>query len=191
MEFTTLLMTPSKLIIFTTCMLLLTAYKPYTNPLYVTGHLRKGDIEYNDTSGVSVFVMGDGKLLAKTLSDTFGNFSFYFLPHNEKSFDFFCTGVGLDTLLIASYATFESDDLEDTFFVPAIVKKNSIGETICPKCGKADGVYKIVHSLAPIVTRKIEKNGDTTYSPIFKHTYQDDCINGGAKFYCGRDKIKF
>ena len=80
---------PPKVLLFISCLFLLTSYKPYANPLYIQVHLSKGDVEHNDTSGMVVFVMGNGKLLAKALSDEDGNFSLSFILHTEKSFDFF------------------------------------------------------------------------------------------------------
>ena len=45
---------------------------------------------------VLVFVKGDNKVLAKTLTDDKGDFTITFTPKNEKSFDFYCTGLGID-----------------------------------------------------------------------------------------------
>jgi hypothetical protein len=171
---------------------LLLGFRLLTNPVTITGHLKKNP---KDGSGfvewVTVFVKGDNKILAKVLTDNKGDFKLTFTPENQKSFDFYCTGVGLDTLLISSVTTFESDTPELTFYIPGLLKRNTLGKALCPICKRADKVYKIHYGDAPVMTRRISKAGDTTYSPIYKGTYQESCIVGPAKFYCDRDKAKF
>lgn len=171
---------------------LLLGFRHLTNPVTITGHLKKNP---KDSSAfvdrVLVFVKGDNKILAKVLTDEKGDFELTFTPKKEKSFDFFCTGLGIDTLLIASVTTFESDTPEMTFYIPGQVKRNAFGKVLCPICKRTDMVYKIQYGDAPIMTRHISKTGDTTYSPIYKGTYQESCIVGLAKFFCDRDKAKF
>jgi len=171
---------------------LLLGFRLFTNPITITGHLKKNP---KDRSGfvewVTVFVKSDNKILAKVLTDNKGDFKLTFTPENQKSFDFYCTGVSLDTLLISSMTTFESDTPEVTFYIPGLLKRNTLGKALCPICKRADKVYKIHYGDAPVMTRRISKNGDTTYSPIYKGTYQESCIVGPAKFYCDRDKAKF
>jgi len=171
---------------------LLLGFKLLTNPVTITGHLKKN---LTDNSAfvdrVIVFVKGDNKILAKVLTDEKGDFEITFTPKKEKSFDFYCTGLGLDTLLISSVTTFESDTPEMTFYIPGLIKRNSLGRALCPICKRADKVYKIQYGDAPVMTRHISKTGDTTYSPIYKGTYQESCIVGPAKYYCDRDKAKF
>jgi hypothetical protein len=171
---------------------LLLGFRHFTLPVTITGHLKKNP---KDTSAfiqsVVVFVKGDNKVLAKTLTDDKGDFTITFTPKNEKSFGFYCTGIGIDTLLLSSVITFESDTPEMTFYIPGQHKKNSFGKAICPKCKRTDKVYKIEYGDAPVMTRHISKSGDTTYSPIYKGTYQESCIVGPAKYYCDRDKAKF
>jgi len=178
------------LTIFTATLLL--GFRIFTNPVIITGHLKKNP---KDTSAyienIVVFVKGDNKLLAKTLTDRKGNFTITFTPKDEKSFDFYCTGLAVDTLLLSSVTSFESDTPEMTFYIPGLHKKTSLGKIICPKCKRTDKVYKIQYSSMPVMTRLISKSGDTTYSPVYKDTYQESCIVGLAKYYCDRDKVKF
>lgn len=163
-----------------------------TNPVIIKGHLKNNP---KDSSAffdmVMVFVKGDNKILAKVLADNKGDFEMTFTPEKEKSFDFYCTGLGIDTLLIASVTTFESDTPEMTFYVPGQLKRNGIGKVLCPICKKTDKVYKIKYGDAPIITRHISNSGDTTYSPIHNGAYQESCVVGLAKYYCDRDKAKF
>ena len=161
-------------------------------PVTIKGHLRKNP---SDTSayieGITIFVKGNNKVLAKAVTDLKGNFSLIFTPKKEKSFDFYCTGLGIDTLLMSSVTTFERDTPEMTFYIPGEYGQNAFGEIICPKCKGTDKVYKIKYGIAPVVTRHISKSGDTTYSWIYNGTYQEGCTGGPAKYYCDRDKVKF
>lgn len=167
-------------------------FKPLTNQVYITGHIRKNP---NDTSAfiahLIVFVKGDNKVLAKAVTNDKGDFDLSFTPNKEKSFDFYCNGVGVDTMLMASVTTFESDTPEMMFYIPSKQKTNALGKVICPKCKKTDKVYKIRYGDNPTYVRHINKFGDTTFSPLYKGTYQEDCTERPAKYYCDRDKIKF
>src|SRR3954452_6869333 len=77
-----------------------------TNPMYIIGHLRKNP---KDTSayieGIAIIVKGDGKILAKTVTDINGDFDLSFTP-KEKSFYVFYIGLGIDKLLLASIERF-------------------------------------------------------------------------------------
>ena len=163
-----------------------------TFPVNITGHIKKNPKDTSVYVGLlTVFVKGDKKILAKALTDDNGNFKMTFTPMKEKSFDFFCTGIGIDTLLIESVTTFDSDQIEMTFYIPTKIKRNTLGKVICPKCKRTDKVYPIEYGDAPITTSYISKSGDTTYSSIYKGKYRESCIVEPAKYYCDRDKIKF
>lgn len=151
-----------------------------------------------DSSGfvewVTVFVKSDNKILAKVLTDNKGDFKLTFTPENQKSFDFYCTGVGLDTILISSVKTFESDTPEMTFYIPGLRKKNSLGKTICPKCNKADKVYKIVYSDGipdHFDDDTKARKPNTNPNIIDGEYYAGTCIVGVAKYFCDRDKVEF
>lgn len=174
---------------------LLLGFRLLTNPVTITGHLKKNP---KDGSGfvewVTVFVKSDNKILAKVLTDNKGDFKLTFTPENKKSFDFYCTGVGLDTLLISSVKTFESDTPEMTFYIPGLRKKNSLGKTICPKCNKADKVYKIVYSDGipdhfDDDTKVRKQNANPNI--IDGEYYAGTCIVGVSKYFCDRDKVEF
>ena len=178
--------------IITATIFIFFSFKSKTFPVDITGHIKKNP---NDTSAyvdhLLVFVKGNKKILAKTFTDDKGNFKITFTPNNEKSFDFFCTGIGVDTLLLASITTFESDTPELTFYIPGQPKRNAFGKVICPKCKKSDKVYEIEYGDNPITVRHINAFGDTTYSPLYKGKYYEDCLERPARYYCDRDKIKF
>jgi hypothetical protein len=170
----------------------MTGFRDLSLPVTIKGHLKNN---YKDaspyTDGILVFVKGDHKILAKSFTDTKGDFEISFTPNMERSFDFYCTGVGIDTLLIESVSTFESDTPEMTFFIPGKIKRNILGSVICPLCKHSDEVYEIRYSDAPVFTFNVNKSGDTTYSPIYKGKYQAGCLVGPASYYCSRDKVKF
>ena len=171
---------------------LLLGFRFLTNPVTIIGHLKNNPKDNSAfVDRVIVFVKGDNKILAKVLTDEKGDFEITIIPQKEKSFDFYCTGLGLDTLLISSVTTFESDTPEMAFYIPGLLKRNALGKVVCPICKRADKVYKIQYGDAPVITRHISNTGDTTYSPIYKGTYQESCIIGPAKYYCERDKAKF
>jgi hypothetical protein len=173
---------------------LLLGFKFLINPVHITGHLKRNP---KDTSayvaGITVIVKGDSKILAHAFADRQGNFEVTFTPDKEKSFDFFVYGVAVDTMLVGSVKTFDSDTPEITFYIPAIRKKNFLGQMLCPKCSKADKVYKIKYGDGlPVATRQISESGDTTYSPIVNGHYNaGTCLVGVATYYCDRDKVKF
>jgi hypothetical protein len=172
---------------------LLLGFRVFTNPVYITGHLKRNP---KDTSayveGIAVIVKGDNKILAHTFVDRQGNFEITFTPAKEKSFDFFVFGVAVDTVLIGSVKTFDSDTPEMTFYIPALRKKNFVGQMLCPKCNKADKVYKIVYGDGMPIKMEISESSDTTYSSIVNgRFYAGTCLVGIPKYFCDRDKIKF
>jgi hypothetical protein len=168
-------------------------FKVLTNPVFIKGHLR---LNPKDTSAyierIAVFVKGDNKVLAKTFTDGKGDFEITFTPDKEKSFDFFCHGVGVDTILVGSVRTFQSETPELTFYLPALRKKNALGQVICPKCKKADKVYKIIYGDGiPDHFDDEPSNRDPNSSIIDGQYYKGTCIVGVAKFFCDRDKVEF
>jgi hypothetical protein len=172
--------------------LLILSFKNLSNPIFINGHLTPKNAELkNDIIGLKIFVKADGKILAESYTDKNGDFFLKFKPEKEKSFDFFCSGMGIGTILLKSVTDFESDNIEMNLDFTAKYKKNVLGKVICLKCKKADKVYKIQYS-SPIVIRKINKLGDTIYSKIYKNKYNEaSCIPEPSKFYCERDDVKF
>ena len=166
-----------------------------TLPVHITGHV-KSNINYSSkyVNGVLVFVKGDNSVLAKTYTDSIGNFELTFTPKTERSFDFYCNSLEVDTLLIGSFKKFESDTPELYFYIPNKIKKNNLGQVICLKCKKADMVYKIIFSDG--FPDKFDDDKEN-YSPnpnrniIDGKYYAGSCIAGFANYYCDRDKVKF
>jgi len=169
------------------------SFRHATNPVFITGHLKDNPDETTKGlySALIVFAANGKKVVGKTTSDANGNFQLVFTPTLKDTFDLYCCGVGMDTLLLESITSFNTDNPEMSFYLPAKPHKNALGKVVCPRCNKADKIYKVVHSIAPVVTAEVNKSGDTTYSPLYKGTYQAGCIFAGAKYYCDRDKVKF
>jgi len=166
--------------------------KPLTNPVLIKGHLKKNPADTSTyISHLLVYVKGDNKILAKAITDDDGDFELTFTPNKEKSFDFYCNGIGVDTLLLSSITHFYNDTPEMIFYIPGRQKRDNAGKIICPKCNKTDKVYIIRYGDNPKMVRHISKTYDTTYSPLYKGTYQENCTTRPAKFYCDRDKVKF
>jgi hypothetical protein len=142
------------------------SFKSLTNPIYISGHLKKNPTDSSAyISPLDIFVLGDNKLLAKATTGKNGEFKLTFTPANEKTFDFYCVGMGVDTMLLSSIKSFASDTPDISFYIPGRQKRNIQGKIICPKCEKADKVYVIRYGDNPISVRTISKSGDTTYSP--------------------------
>ncbi len=167
-------------------------FRNISDPIFISGHLEpKNDELKNYLVAIKIFVKADGKIVAESYTDQNGNFELSFTPNKEKSYDFFCSGIGIGTILLKSINTFEGNKIEMNLDFTAKHKKNIFGKVICLKCKRADKVYKILYSDPPIVTMKINKNGDTIYSKIYKNKYREGDIMEPSKYYCERDDVKF
>lgn len=170
-------------IIFTLAFILpvITSFKLASHPVNIKGHLKKNPADTSaDINAVTVFVKADDKKLAEAVTNDKGDFEMSFTAGDEKSFDFYCSAAGIDTLLIASFKHFESDTPEITFFIPGERKKNLLGKIICPKCKKADKVYTIVYEGSGSDKWKAADEKEERPSP-----------GKPAKYYCERDKVEF
>jgi len=172
--------------------LLILGFNTFSNPIFINGHLTPKNSDFkNDIVGLKIFVKADGKILAETYTDQNGDFNLTFTPEKEKSFDFFCSGIGIGTILLKSVTNFENDIVEMNLDFTSKYKKNIFGKVFCLKCNRTDKVYEIEYSDPPIVTRKINQNGDTIYSKIYKNKYREGDIVEPAKYFCERDSVKF
>ena len=70
---------------------LLFGFNHLTNPVHISGHLKRNpkDTSSAYVEGIAVIVKGDNKILTHTVADKNGNFKVTFTPTKEKSFDFF------------------------------------------------------------------------------------------------------
>lgn len=112
----------------------------------------------------------------------------------ENNIDVLYSGVGFGTVYLRNIKQLSTDTTNLQIDLTAKYKKNIFGAAVCPKCRKADRVYKIRYGDAPVSTRHISDHGDTTYSPIHKGIYEaGTCVSvaQSAQWYCDRDKIQF
>ncbi|MBP4143241.1 hypothetical protein J3S90_15680 [Flavobacterium sp. P4023] len=171
---------------------LILSFNTFSNQVFINGHLKPKSSSYkSDLIGLKIFVKADGKILAESYTDQNGDFNLKFIAENQKSFDFFCSGIGIGTILLKSVNNFESDNLEMNLDFTSKYRKNIFGKVFCLKCNKTDKVYEIEYSDPPIVTRKINQSGDTIYSKIYKNKYRENDTVEPAKYYCERDDVKF
>src|SRR3569623_982263 len=170
-------MKPLAAIFIITCCLLAFSFRHATNPVYITGHIKDNPDELSQGfyQNINVFAAKGKKVVGKATADGNGDFELVFTPTQNDTFDLYCYGFALDTVLLTSITSFDRDNPEMSFYIPAKPIKNFFGKVICPRCKKADKIYKIMHSITPVVTMKTNSNGDTTYSPLYKNTYQDNC----------------
>lgn len=178
-------------VLFTAAVLLVYGFRLPTFPLDVHGHIKNNNLNRQvKIKGLVVFVQADRKNVARTLTDSKGNFFLMFTPEQEKVFNFYCTAPHADTVLMASYNSFDTDVMERTFPVPAKVKKDVSGRPLCPQCKKADRVYAIVYT-NPSGAASHNK-GAHLYTHIYHGLYYK-CTRsiGLGKYYCDRDKVDF
>lgn len=115
-----------KLLLFACFIVFLTGMEPFTNRVYITGHLKKRSVKEDiQTAHVRIIVKADGKLIASAVTDTAGNFSLDFVPGKQQSFDFFASYIGKKLLLLASFTRFENDVIDTVFYIPSVAKRNA------------------------------------------------------------------
>lgn len=108
--------------------------------------------------------------------------------------DILYSGIGFGIVYLQNIKKLSADTTNLQIDLAAKYKKNFFGTAVCPKCRKADEVYKIRYGDAPVYTVRTNDNGDTSYSPIHNGVYEaGTCISvaQSAQWYCKRDKIQF
>ena len=167
-------------------------FKNTSNPIFINGHLKpKNKVLKNKVFGLKIFVKANSKILAESYCDKNGNFNLTFTPENEKSFDFYCSGIGIGTILLKSVSNFESDNIKMNLDFTSKYLKNKKGEIICIKCNKSDKTYKIGNHGMPIISKKVNVQGDTIYRKIYSITDRESRSINISKYYCERDNVKF
>lgn len=170
----------------------ITGFRLTQNQIYIKGHLKNNKDITDSLLGLQIIAKCNDKILAQTYTGVKGDFELHFTSVNQQNVNFFCNGIGIDSLLIGSIKTFDNNTPDITLYLPADVKKDILGRVKCLICGKADQVYPIAYGDALPIVRHISKKGDTTYSSIYKGRYNvGSCIVGMAKHFCNRDKVKF
>lgn len=155
-------------------------------------HLVKQEKSTVMIEGLQIVCKQNGKVIYKIHVDQHGDFELARDTAVLKNIELYYTGVGLDTLFLSSLKRLNVKQKVEVVAVPCIIKRNLLGQVICPKCNKTNLVYKAVYGDGLPARRIINTNGDTTYTAIYKGRYHmASCINSGARYYCERDKIKF
>ncbi len=102
----------------------LNGFTSSSHPVYITGYLKTNTKDSKlILDKITVFIKGDNKILAKSVTNRNGRFEISFIPKNEKSFDFYCVGIGSDTLFLQSIKKFESDTPTILFQIPTDYKR--------------------------------------------------------------------
>lgn len=173
--------------------IVLTGFNLINTPIHFSGHLSKNDkYPYTYMEGLAIIVKSNDETLASTITNSNGDFELEFKHEKQNSYDFFCHGVTIDTLYIGSVNVSGLNTIHMNFEIPSNPKRNILGQVLCPKCKKANKVYKIRYGDGLPILRTISNMGDTTYSNIYKGYYNaGTCLTDIAKHYCDRDKIKF
>ena len=188
-----------RLISYISTFLILTflfGFKTNTSPITIYGHLRNSTKDKDILKAkIIIFVKADNKILSQDTLNEKGEFVLEFLPEKiEKHFDFYCYGLGVDTILISSVTIFESDNPQMTFYLPEKHKKNKKGKIICPICKQSNRIYKINYGdeiLDPLNKDKKLKFKNASPKIINGQYYARTCIVGFAKYYCEREKVEF
>jgi hypothetical protein len=127
-------------VIIVAASLLVTGFAVPTNPLYVTGYLKTHGHDKKKCV-FTVVVKGDQKVLASAKAEADGKFELNFTPTNEKAFDFLYVDShhAKDTIFLKSYRSFDSDELNVTFYTfKAIRAVDDDDNIVCPKCGHSE-----------------------------------------------------
>lgn len=171
----------------------LTSFVALTIQVYFSGEISSKNPAINSQIiGLHLFVKADNKIIAKTEIDTTKNYSINFSPIGQRSFDFFITGIGVDTMLLRSYKNFQSDIIIWNIELPIKYKK-VFGKVVCPKCNRTELVYPIIYTNPPLVKQLI-KNKDTVSSHIVNSKYYSNTdVHGplSPSWYCYQDDVKF
>lgn len=109
------------------------------------------------------------------------------LISDSNDYDVILTSLIGNGIYLTTLNTFSPDKIEIS--LPRTYQMR-FGRAICPKCQKIKDVYRITHSEAPIMVRKIV-NGDTIYSPIYRRSYSQGDVYSDfdPKWYCKKDDI--
>ena len=103
--------------------ILLGSFRPVTNPVVITGHIRIDTAKIHlNPNNLLVLVKRGHKILASTHTDKNGDFKLSFTPSTEKEFKFYCSSPPIGTILLETVTKFESDTADMTFFIPRKAK---------------------------------------------------------------------
>lgn len=112
------------------------------------------------------------------------------VPSKEKPVDVFVAGLGIDTMYVKSFYSFESNNISLDITMPNDYAKDASGNVMCPKCGGIDDILPIKYGAHHRIQRKIH-NGDTTYVPLDHNIPSPLYSDLHPYWYCNKCKIQF
>lgn len=111
-------------------------------------------------------------------------------PTKEKPVDIFVAGLGIDTMYVKSFYSFDANKISLDISMPNDYAKDASGNVICPKCGSSDDVLPVRYGAHHRIKRVIH-NGDTTYVPLDHNIPSEMYSDLHPYWYCNKCKIQF
>lgn len=162
------------------------------NSMKIYGQLKPRKPEIN-VSGLKILVKTNNLILAETLTDTFGKFKLIFIPKANDTINFYCTGIGKDTIFLKRIINIKTDSLNLAFSLPVKYKLNLKGKVICPICKKSDKVLKLIYiNTNPYIAVGAKETDqgliDVSNVKLKQEKYTPIEL---SRYSCKRDSIKF
>ncbi|MGP8214103.1 MAG: hypothetical protein ACLQQ4_00930 [Bacteroidia bacterium] len=126
------------------------------------------------------------------LLDTTGVYSLMIknAPSQQAPVNIFIAGLGIDTMYVKSYYSFESSNIPLDIEIPNVYNKDASGNVICPKCGSSADILPVKYGSHRRVKRVIH-NGDTTYVQV-EHLIPSEMYSELHPYwYCSKCNIQF
>jgi hypothetical protein len=149
--------------------------------------------QYYSIENISVILRSNNIAFDTVRTNEKGEFSATIPKGKDANIDVLYSGIGFGTVYLQHIKQLIADTTTLQIDLAAKYKKNLFKTAVCPKCRKADRVYKIRYGDAPVYTVRTN-DGDTAYSPIHNGVYEaGTCVSvaQSAEWYCDRDKIQF
>ncbi|MTH14501.1 hypothetical protein [Flavobacterium sp. LC2016-01] len=142
---------------------------------------------------MKILVKTNNLISAETVTDTFGKFKLILTQKTNDKIDFYCTGIGNDTIFLKRVLNIQSDSLNLAFLLPLKYKLNLKGKVICPICKKTDKVVKIIYiNTNPYIAVGVKKTDNGLYDMSNVELKQEKYTPVElSRYSCKRDVIKF
>jgi len=172
--------------------LILLSFTCGQNSVEIYGKLKPKKSEIN-VSRLRILVKTNNLILAETITDTFGKFKLKFISKTNDKIDFYCIGIGSDTIFLKRIVNIQTDSLNLAFSLPVKCKLNLKGKVICPICKKADKVFKIIYiNTNPYIGVGVKEIGNGLYDMSNVKLKQEKYTPIElSRYSCQRDSIKF
>lgn len=172
--------------------LILLSFKYGQNSVKIYGELKPKKSGIN-VCRLKILAKSNDVILAETLTDTFGKFKLILIPKTNDKINFYCTGIGNDTIFLRRIVNLQTNSLKLDFSLPVKYKLNSKGKVICPICKKVDKVFKLVYlNTNPfiVVGAKETDKGEIIMENV-KYEQEKYIPIELSRYSCKRDSIKF